>query len=218
MSLIESNPSQSFCGGCKKENGLCVCDAIDPISTGLHVLLLQHPQEPDKSLGSAWIAHRTLSNSTFRIGLSWPNLGKALGVPAVPKEWGILYLGSAKVPPGLHFVDPKGKLRPNSETMPPLKGIVLLDGTWSQAKSLWWRNAWLLKLRRMVLTPRQPSLYGRLRREPRRESVSTLEATGQALVALGESDEVQERLLVPFRALLTRAQQSNRPSAAPLPK
>ena len=32
-----------------------------------------------------------------------------------------------------------------------LKGIIVLDGTWSQAKALWWRNPWLLKLRRAIL-------------------------------------------------------------------
>ena len=31
-----------------------------------------------------------------------------------------------------------------------LEGIVLLDGSWGEAKTLWWRNPWLLKLRRVV--------------------------------------------------------------------
>ena len=57
-----------------------------------------------------------------------------------------------------------------------LEGIVLLDGTWSQAKTLWWRNPWLLKLQRLVLNPPAPARLGRLRREPRPEALSTLEA------------------------------------------
>ena len=32
-----------------------------------------------------------------------------------------------------------------------VKGIVVFDGTWAQAKTLWWRNAWVLKARRLVL-------------------------------------------------------------------
>ncbi len=54
-----------------------------------------------------------------------------------------------------------------------LEGIVVLDGTWSKAKTLWWRNPWLLKLKRVTLKPGQPSIYGRMRAEPRREFVST---------------------------------------------
>src|SRR5207245_1748202 len=57
-----------------------------------------------------------------------------------------------------------------------LEGVILLDGTWSQAKTLWWRNPWLLKLHRIVLNPVRPARLGRLRREPRREALSTIEA------------------------------------------
>src|SRR4051794_27654522 len=34
-----------------------------------------------------------------------------------------------------------------------LEGVVLLDGTWSQAKALWWRNPWMLKCQRVILNP-----------------------------------------------------------------
>ena len=44
---------------------------------------------------------------------------------------------------------------------------MLLDGTWSQAKALWWRNAWMLKCQRVILGPKRPSRYGKLRKEPR---------------------------------------------------
>jgi DTW domain-containing protein YfiP len=68
----------------------------------------------------------------------------------------------------LQIVDKKGSLLPNQkEVLADLEGLVVLDGTWSQAKALWWRNAWLLKLRRAVLVPKhwQKSLYKELRRE-----------------------------------------------------
>ena len=54
------------------------------------------------------------------------------------------------------------------EKLRGLEGIVLLDGSWSEAKTLWWRNPWLLRLRRLVLDPRHRSRFGRVRREPRR--------------------------------------------------
>jgi DTW domain-containing protein YfiP len=73
---------------------------------------------------------------------------------------------------------------------------VLLDGSWSEAKTLWWRNPWLLKLRRIVLNPRQRSHFGRLRREPRREALSTLEAAALLLRALDEGGpEIEAALL-----------------------
>ena len=65
-----------------------------------------------------------------------------------------------------------------------LRGLVVLDGNWAQAKALWWRNAWLTRLRRFVVVPDGPSLYGSLRKEARSDAVSTLEAVALALSVL----------------------------------
>jgi DTW domain-containing protein YfiP len=94
-----------------------------------------------------------------------------------------------------------------------MEGLVLLDGSWSQAKALWWRNPWLLKLPRLVLHPREPSIYGKLRREPRREYLSTLEAIALALEALGEPSGTPEALRRLFRTLVQRARDASVPIA-----
>jgi hypothetical protein len=86
-----------------------------------------------------------------------------------------------------------------------LDGILVLDGTWSQAKTLWWRNPWLLKLPRIALVPREPSLYGKLRKEPRRDWVSTLEAIADVLPPLGEAESVRDTLRKLLRTMLQRA-------------
>ena len=105
-------------------------------------------------------------------------------------------------------VDRNGHVRPLEHH--GLAGILVLDGTWSQAKTLWWRNAWLLKLPRIVLTPREPSMYGRLRKEPRRDYVSTLEAIADVLPALGEPEHVRDNLRRLLRTLLQRARDAGR--------
>ena len=197
------------CDRCEKIPSLCVCQHIRPLDTRLHVLLLQHPQEPDKHLGSARLAHLSLPNSSLKIGLSWPNIKKALGRETSPSQWAVLHLGSgiknATTPKGpqpvIHFVDKGGKKITPPEI--PLEGIILLDGTWSQAKTLWWRNAWLLKCKRVILTPRQKSLYKELRKEPRKECLSTIEALAECLTALGEVPQVESQLKSVFAELLT---------------
>lgn len=205
------------CDRCEKTPELCLCDTIRPVNHRMRVLILQHPQEPREPLSSARIAHLMLKNSVLRVGLSWPNLSKALGGPAVPSEWGVLYLG-AKSPSGsprsqqdeLLILDRKGKA-PSVEaeqTRKKLKGIVLLDGSWSQAKTLWWRNPWLLKLHRLVLKPAKPARYSRLRREPRRECLSTIESVGKALVLLGESEAIEKSLLSLLDQLILKVQPS----------
>jgi len=86
-----------------------------------------------------------------------------------------------------------------------LRGIVVLDGNWAQAKALWWRNAWLTRLRRFVVVPDGPSLYGGLRKEARLDAVSTLEAVALALSVLERDPTLREKLLAPFRALIAQA-------------
>jgi DTW domain-containing protein len=206
MEIIPEN-----CPRCEKSARLCVCDAVVPVDNRVSVLILRHPQEQDRELGTARLATLQLKNAVLKTGLSWPNLKKALGREADPKRWGVLYLGTAKtaapLPPRLlTVVTKKGNPSPEQdEILQALEGIILLDGNWSQAKALWWRNAWLLKCRRLVLQPEKPSLYGNLRKEPRRESVSTIEAAATTLAALDDDPELAEKILAPFRALLRKA-------------
>lgn len=63
----------------------------------------------------------------------------------------------------------------------------------------------MLKCRRLVLQPPHPSLYGNLRKEPRHESVSTIEAAAYALAALEDDPTLAEKILKPFRYMLDRA-------------
>jgi DTW domain-containing protein YfiP len=184
----------------KKRASLALEIPVEPQASPLNILILQHPQEPDKELGSAALLVRTVENSRLRVGLSWSSLSKAVGMEAKPSEWAVLYLGAKgkDFPSVVNFVNKKIEL-----TAPPEKlvGIVVLDGTWSQAKALWWRNSWLLKLKRIVLQPNQPSRYGVLRREPRREAVSTLESVALAIGALGDP-ALQAKLEDAFQRML----------------
>ncbi len=93
-----------------------------------------------------------------------------------------------------------------------LDGVIVLDGTWSKAKTLWWRNPWLAKLNRLTLQPKQPSIYGRLRAEPRREFVSTLESVAAALTLCGESPEIEAGLHRVFRTLVQRVRDADIPA------
>jgi DTW domain-containing protein len=214
----------SMCPRCEKPQALCICDRVVPIDTRLRVVVLQHPQEDDEVLGTAKLVTLTLPNAEIRVGLSWASLDHALGIKNANRErWAVL--AATKLPADLPD-DVKGQpvvlVDRNGRALDPkqhvLDGVIVLDGTWSQAKTLWWRNAWLLKLPRIVLTPREPSMYGRLRKEPRRDYVSTLEAIADVLPALGEPEQVRDHLRRLLRTLLQRARDAGRtraPSGAP---
>jgi DTW domain-containing protein YfiP len=88
--------------------------------------------------------------------------------------------------------------------------VVLLDGNWSQAKALWWRNPWMLKCRRVILGPRLPSRYGKLRREPRRDGLSTIEAAAMLVSRLEARPEIEAALNASFERLLARYRAAKR--------
>lgn len=205
------------CPNCRKPQALCVCSECVPLETRLQTLVLQHPQEPDHLLGTAPLIAASLPNARVKVGLSWANLRAVTDDPkADPKRWGVLYLGSgitgvpaprAELAPRLVPVDKKGAPLPQADAqaaLNQLEGIVLLDGTWSQAKAIWWRNAWLLKLRRLILIPSEKSHYGELRREPRAECLSTLETLAYSLQALGEPEATTRGLIARFDSLLAK--------------
>jgi DTW domain-containing protein YfiP len=206
---------------------LCICDSITPIDNKIELLILQHPQEQDRALGTARVAALHFKEATVKIGLSWPSLAKALGKPvADPARWAILYLGSAKVTDyetdrDILAIDRKGQAEENQRALlKDIQGIVLLDGTWSQAKALWWRNAWMLKCQRVILGPAKPSLYGKLRREPRKDGLSTIEAAGMLLASLERKPEIETTLNEAFERMLAkyREAQTVMPELAPKPK
>ncbi len=198
------------CPLCLKPALLCVCEGVTPIDNKVDLLVLQHPQEQDRLLGSARLATLHLKNSAFRIGLSWPSLAKALGRPADPAGWAILHLGSTKsseLPKDREIVvlDKKGVVIPDQDrALAGVKGVVIFDGTWAQAKTLWWRNAWVLKAKRLVLNPRKSSLYAELRREPRREGLSTIEAAALTLSRIERRPQIETVLRASFTRMLER--------------
>jgi DTW domain-containing protein YfiP len=221
---IEAIPD---CPHCLKPLPLCICDSITPIESKIGLLILQHPQEQDRALGTARLTALHFKNAVVKIGLSWPSLSKALGRPVSdPSRWAVLYLGSANVADldtdrDIVAINRKGEIEDNQRAiLKDIEGVVLLDGTWSQAKALWWRNAWMLKCQRVILGPAQPSRYGQLRREPRRDGLSTLEAAAMLLSSLQKRPDIAQTLHGSFDRMLERYReaQSQMPELAPKPK
>ena len=223
----ESQEPIAECPHCGKPMPLCICDSVTTIENRISILILQHPQEQDRALGTARLTAHHFSDAVVKIGLSWPSLSKALGRHvADPSRWAVLYLGSAKVSEfdtdaEIVAINRKGEMEEGQRAiLRDIEGIVLLDGTWSQAKALWWRNAWMLKCQRVILGPRQPSRYGQLRKEPRRDGLSTIEAAGLVLGALEKRPDIAATLNASFERMLARYREVQRamPELAPRPK
>jgi hypothetical protein len=186
-------------------------DASEPIDNRLFILILQHPREKREALATAGLAAAFLRRSALAVGLSWANLGQALGRPADPRRWAVLYLGSVRprtfgLDRDIVAVDRRGAPEPDQRAaLRDLDGVVLLDGSWGEVKALWWRNPWLLKLRRLVLDPPRASNYNRVRREPRREALSTIEAAALLLSRIENRADIAAALTAALDRLIAEA-------------
>jgi DTW domain-containing protein YfiP len=209
------------CPHCRKPPALCVCEGIARIDNKISLLILQHPQEQDRELGTARLTALHFKDALLKIGLSWPSLTKILGRQTDPQRWAILYLGSVKAAAVLPdrdivVVNKNGNaVDRQDQALREIEGIILLDGTWSQAKALWWRNGWMLKCKRVVLGPKRPSRYGKLRREPRSDGLSTIEAAAMLLARLEHKPEIETTLNASFERLLARYREARPAVAAP---
>jgi len=128
---VEATPD---CPHCLKPLPLCVCDSVMPVQSRLSLLILQHPQEQDRALGTARLTALHFANATLKVGLSWPSLAKALGRPvADPSRWAVLYLGSVKAADldtdaEIVAINRKGELKQHQRSiLADIEGVVLLD-------------------------------------------------------------------------------------------
>ena len=208
--------TETDCPRCERPAALCICDRVTPMDAHIQVRILQHPGEQDTVLGSAKLATMMVRSAKTVVGLSWPSLSRALDQSVEPAAWAAVWPSQLPRPlRATELAKPFVLMTRGGAHQAPenIQGILLLDGTWSQAKSLWWRNPWLLRLPRIVLNPREPSIYGRLRREPRAGALSTLEAMADALVGLGEPEEMRAALRRAFRTMVQRTRDFPRPKA-----
>ncbi|CAM6125211.1 unnamed protein product [Calypogeia fissa] len=80
--------------------------------------------------------------------------------------------------------------------------LIVLDGTWSKAKRIYFENPWLHSLPHYRLPTLQDSRYGRLRREPKPGFLSTIESIVLALQLLEPETHGLESLLSVFDSMI----------------
>ncbi|MGH7437456.1 MAG: tRNA-uridine aminocarboxypropyltransferase [Polyangiaceae bacterium] len=182
-------PSRVVCPRCRRPESVCYCRHVTPIETTTRVVLLQHPRESDVPIGTARMAALCLPNAELHVGVHWAGsaaLTGALSDPARPAV--LLYPGEGAIDVASH--PPPGPVT-----------LVVVDGTWWQARKVIRQNPELAALPRYTFTPPTPSEY-RIRKEPDAAYVSTIEALVHVLGVL-EGDRARfHALLAPFRAMV----------------
>jgi hypothetical protein len=173
-----------------RPRAMCFCADVPAVHTKTELLILQHPRERLHPFGTARMVGLALPNARVLVPPA-RNDGSLCNPLPVPDDAAVLFPHPAAV---------------DLATLPASEHprvLVVLDGTWAHARRLYAHNSWLAGLRHVRLHPRVPSRY-RIRKEPRADYVSTLEAVVTALQILEPDTAGLDDLLRAFTCMIDR--------------
>ena len=149
----------------------------------MHVI--QHPRERSHPFGTVRLARLGLRRFSCVVADRGPQ-----GHAIVPPHPG---------PAALLYPDPHAQLLDDLEEKP--SRLVVVDGTWPQARNLLRHNAWLRALPTVSFRSRGPSRY-RIRKSRRAEELATVEAIVIALQIIEPDTPGLGGLLDAFDAMI----------------
>ncbi len=199
-------PWDNRCRGCFLLPTHCICAQIPRLECSPTLWIVRHVREHRKTTNTARLAKRCLVNCHL---LTYGDKDLALDLRVLPQQAHLLFpeaLDHSGKP------DPAGPPVHDLSLGPPTtpcENLVILDGTWSQARRMSHRIAQVAHLPRLSFSQVAPR--ARLRRPPREGTMATLEAIGHAMWYLA-GDAHGEALIQVFDSFVSAyARQCNRP-------
>ncbi|MBZ4400480.1 DTW domain-containing protein [Myxococcus sp. MISCRS1] len=180
---------RSLCLRCHRPESACYCSQLPPrLDTRTRVVFLQHPRERRVAIGTARMAHLALANSEIHQGVDFTGHSRLEELAKDPDSVAVLFPGEDAI----SVEDARAR---------PPKTLIVVDGTWPQAKKVVSRNPVLAGLPRIGFVPRRPSNY-RIRAEPADHCVSTIEAVVEILGLLEGQPEKFDTMLRAFEYMV----------------
>ena len=165
---------KGFCPTCFFRHQWCLCSKIVPMDTRAHFILVRHYKEAFKTSNSGRIASLALSNSSLY----------DYGVKGAPFDPSVLDKEGTRV----LFPAVGGEKKTKREELREVKNVIILDGTWSQARRMYQRIEILRNIPKLSLEPHHiPPI--RIRQAPTSSTMATIEAIARAIEILGEPEK-----------------------------
>jgi DTW domain-containing protein YfiP len=184
-----SDGPREVCARCRRPAAFCYCAHLVPLQARTRVVFLQHPREAKVPIGTARMAHLLLVNSELHRGVHFAEHPRVRELAADPT--------AALLFPG------EGATDPAALSAGAVRTLLVVDGTWAQARKVLRENPVLGRLRRIGLVPAVPGNY-RIRREPAKECLATVEAVSQVLGLLEGEAERFAGMLAAFTFMVDR--------------
>jgi DTW domain-containing protein YfiP len=183
-----STEHRELCLRCRRPRRVCWCGSITPVPSRTHVVFIQHPREFRVPVSTCRMAHLSLPNSELHVALSAKG---SAPLEAICEQ------------PGVAVLFPADDAADADAIATPPSTLIVVDGTWSNARKVVMNCPLLSKLPRLAFRPDAPSRY-RIRAEPDDDFVSTIEATAIVLEKLERAPGRFRPILSAFDAMVER--------------
>lgn len=192
---VEPAERRPECGRCSRPQKVCLCPflPVHPLQISTNLYIIQHPAEESRVLRTVPLLAACLPQDkcTVRIGRRFseerdPELSN------ICRKSGTLVLYPGAEATNLEEFILESPVYPST--------IIIIDGTWSQAKDIFYKNS-LFRLPKQVQLKTNISSQYVIRMQPTNRCLSTLECAAVALSILEKNNHIQEALLRPLRAL-----------------
>ena len=187
--MSQTPVSSRYCAQCEKAQSACICQFIEQIDCAIPIIILQHPTETKKAIGTARLLALSLPQCAVFIGEDFSAHTKLNTLLAnTHYQFSLIY--PAEQATALTPVATNQK-----------QGIILLDGTWRKAFKMYQLSTNLHKLPCRTLDIQATTQY-RIRKSSKTGGLSTVEAGFHALSLLTGSEQPFLPLLRSFDALI----------------
>ncbi|WP_341659855.1 DTW domain-containing protein [Vibrio sp.] len=181
-----------YCLKCGKSTKACICEWIHSLSANVELIILQHPTEAKKPMGTAKILTLSLAGCYLFQG---ENFTQHVEFNQLLCESGVQHFvlypsdSSSDISKAEEVMNKNNKVR-----------IILLDGTWKKAYKIWQLSSNLKNLP-MLHLPKDLKGNYRIRKAPSNNSLSTVEA-GFHVLSLLEPERDFSPLLDAFNHMI----------------
>jgi len=191
LSLSDPEEGRESCPHCLRPMSVCWCPHLPSplITTTTKLVILQHPGEIKRNIRTCKMLELGLAPGccTVYTGRKFPGKDTTLATILSDPTTMILYPGPDSVP--LTSITPSS-----------ISTLVILDGTWDQARKLFSHNPILQAMPKVSISLPTPSEYI-VRTQPSAGCMSTLEVGVHSIAILEDRQEIVQPMLAPLVAM-----------------
>ena len=189
-----STVRRDTCVTCNRPDTVCICASFptELLNINTNIIILQHPNEIKRPMATVPLLSNCVAKEKC-IVLRGTKFGPSK-YPIIRKclenrhQSAVLYPVADAI------------LVSGSSPIPHIQFLIVIDGTWRQAKSIYKGNVFLNELIHLAINIKQTSQYV-IRRQPTDNCLSTLEAIAFCLEHLEKNPNIPGVMLSPLKSL-----------------